>query len=69
MRSGRFVGIVLGILLSSLLARYFGSLYWAVDVGFGIDPIVLLVSILVGLLAPPLAALPAIRRGLQRRSS
>ena len=62
---GGFVGIVLGILLSSLLARYFGSLYWAVDVGFGIDPIVLLVSILVGLLAPPLAALPAIRRGLR----
>ena len=62
---GALVGIVLGILLSSLLARYFGSAFWAVDVGFGVDPMVLLVSVLVGLLAPPLAALPAIRRGLR----
>ncbi|HSF61833.1 MAG TPA: FtsX-like permease family protein [Gaiellaceae bacterium] len=62
---GALVGIGLGIVLSSLLASYFGSLFWAIDVGFGVDPIVLLVSILVGLLAPPLAALPAIRRGLR----
>jgi putative ABC transport system permease protein len=62
---GALVGIGLGILLSSLLARFFGSAFWAVDVGFGVDPIVLLVSVLVGLLAPPLAALPAIRRALR----
>ncbi len=59
------VGATLGILLSSLLARYFGSLFWAIDVGFGVDPAVLAGSLLVGLLAPPLAALPAIRRGLR----
>ncbi len=59
------VGAALGILLSSLLARYFGSLFWVVDVGFGVDPTVLAVSLLVGLLAPALAALPAIRRGLR----
>jgi putative ABC transport system permease protein len=61
---GAAAGTMLGILLSSGLARYFGSTYWAVDVGFGIDPQVVLVSILVGLVAPPLAALPAIRRAL-----
>ena len=62
---GALVGIGLGVVLSSLLARYFGSMFWAIDVGFGVDPIVLLVSIVVGLLAPPLAALPAIRRGVR----
>jgi len=62
---GALAGIGLGIVLSSLLARYFGSMFWAIDVGFGVDPIVLLGSVLVGLLAPPLAALPAIRRGVR----
>ncbi len=59
------VGAALGVLLSSLLARYFGSLFWVVDVGFGVDPPVLAVSLLVGLLAPALAALPAVRRCLR----
>jgi putative ABC transport system permease protein len=62
---GALVGTLLGILLSSLLARFFGSAFWAIDVGVGVDPIVLLGSVLVGLLAPPLAALPAIRRALR----
>jgi len=62
---GALVGIVLGILLANLLSRMFGSAFWAVDVGFGVDPVVLVVSVLVGLLAPPLAALPAIRRALR----
>jgi putative ABC transport system permease protein len=61
---GALVGIGLGIVLSSLLARYFGSMFWAVDVGFGVDPTVLAVSLAVALAAPPLAALPAVRRGL-----
>jgi putative ABC transport system permease protein len=62
---GALAGIGLGIVVSSLLARTFGSMFWAIDVGFGVDPIVLLGSVLVGLLAPPLAALPAIRRGVR----
>ena len=62
---GALAGIVLGILLANLLARMFGSSFWAIDVGFGVDPVVLLISLLVGVLAPPLAALPAIRRGLR----
>lgn len=60
---GGLVGVVLGILLANLLARAFGTSFWAIDVGFGVDPVVLLVSVVVGLVAPPLAALPAIRRG------
>jgi putative ABC transport system permease protein len=62
---GALVGIGLGIVLSSLVAGYFGSVFWAIDVGFGVDPKVLVASLLIGLAAPPLAALPAIRRGLR----
>lgn len=62
---GAIVGLVLGLALSNLLARYFGSHFWAVDVGFGVDVNVLLISVAVGLLTPPLAALPAIRRALR----
>ena len=60
---GAIAGAVLGIVLANLLAGYFGQTFWAVDVGFGVDPTVLLVSLAVGILAPPLAALPAVRRG------
>ena len=62
---GALVGIALGIVLSNLLASYFGSTFWAIDVGFGVDPKVLIVSVIVGLLGPALAALPAIRRGVR----
>ena len=62
---GALAGITLGIGISNLLARYFGSEFWAVDVGFGVDVTVVLVSAAVGLLAPPLAALPAIRRAVR----
>ena len=62
---GALVGVLLGILLSNWLARYFGSMFWAVDVGFGMDTSVLVASLLVGVLVPPLAALPAIRRGVR----
>ena len=53
---GAVAGAVLGIVLANLLAGYFGQTFWAVDVGFGVDPTVLLVSLAVGILAPPLAA-------------
>ncbi len=62
---GAMVGAALGIALSSLLARYFGTQFWAVEVAPGIDPAVLVVGLAVGLLIPPIAALPAIRRGVQ----
>jgi len=58
-------GIVLGAVLAYILARFFGSTFFAVGVGFGIDWPIVLISALVGLLGPPLAALPAIRRAVR----
>jgi putative ABC transport system permease protein len=55
-------GVLLGVALSNALAGYFGTMFWAVDVPVGVDVPVALLSLLVGLLAPPLTALPAIRR-------
>jgi putative ABC transport system permease protein len=62
---GALVGVAFGILLANLLAGYFGTTFWAVDVGFGIDATVVVASIAVGVLAPVLAALPAIRRAVR----
>ena len=62
---GALVGVTLGIVLANVLARYFGSMYWAIDVEFGVDPTVVVASIAVGVLAPTLAALPAVRRGVR----
>jgi putative ABC transport system permease protein len=59
---GTAVGVAIGIALAYGLTRFFGSTYFAVDVGFGVDWQVVLVSAFAGLVAPPLAALPAIRR-------
>ncbi|HYB48191.1 MAG TPA: ABC transporter permease, partial [Streptosporangiaceae bacterium] len=62
---GTIVGIVLGVVLAYVLTRYLGSSLFAASVGFGIDWPIVLASALVGLLAPPLAALPAIRRAVR----
>jgi putative ABC transport system permease protein len=62
---GSVAGIVLGVLLAYVLTRYFGSTLFAAGVGFGIDWPIVLISALVGLLGPPLAALPAIRRAVR----
>jgi putative ABC transport system permease protein len=59
---GTAAGIVLGLVIANLLTRYFGSHFYGVNVGIGADPLVILASAAVGLLGPPLAALPAIRR-------
>ena len=61
---GAVAGAVLGVALSSLLARYFGTEFWAVTVAPGVDVTVLLVGLVVGLVTPSLAALPAIRRAV-----
>lgn len=61
---GTLVGIVLGVALADSLVHAFGSTF-AVNTGFGVDWRVLLASALVGLAAPPLAALPAIRRAVR----
>jgi putative ABC transport system permease protein len=62
---GTVAGAVVGIALAYVLTHYFGSTYFAVNVGFSIDWPILLTSALAGLLGPPLAALPAIRRAVR----
>lgn len=59
---GSIAGIVLGLVVANLLTHYFGTHFYGVNVGIGADPLIILASLLVGLLGPPLAALPAIRR-------
>ena len=59
---GALAGVALGIVIANLLAGYFGQVFWAVDVGFGVDWKVALAGLAIGLVGPPLAALPAIRR-------
>ena len=58
-------GLALGIAISNLAAGYFGREFWAVDVSFGVDAAVVAASVLIGLLGPAIAALPAIRRGVR----
>jgi len=62
---GTIAGVVFGVVLAYILTRYFGSTLFAADVGFGVDWAIVLASALVGLLGPPLAALPAIRRAIR----
>jgi putative ABC transport system permease protein len=62
---GTMVGIAFGVMLAYVLTRYFGSTLFTVGVGFGVDWAIVLASALVGLLGPPLAALPAIRRAVR----
>ena len=62
---GTLAGVALGIVLSNVLAGFFGSTFFAIDVGFGVEATVLVVSVAVGVLGPALAALPAIRRGVR----
>ena len=61
---GSILGAMLGVLLSNALVQYLGSTFFAIDVTAGVDPIVLIGSIALGVLGPPLAALPAIRRSV-----
>jgi putative ABC transport system permease protein len=62
---GTGVGVVLGIVFSNALARYFGSSFYAVTTGLGVDWRIVLLSAVVGLAVPPLVALPAIRRAVK----
>lgn len=59
------VGLVLGVALANGLTRYFGSTFFAITPGFGVDWQILVLSAVVGLLVPMLAAIPAIRRGVK----
>ena len=60
--AGALLGAVLGILLANALVAFFASAFFYFDAGFGVSLPVLVASVVLGLLGPPLAALPAIRR-------
>ena len=59
---GAIVGVVLGILIAWALTSVLASSFFAINVPFSVDVPVLVASIALGLIGPPLAALPAIRR-------
>lgn len=60
---GSIIGVGLGILIANAIVRYFGESFFAISPGFGVVVPVLIASVVLGLAAPPLASLPAIRRG------
>jgi putative ABC transport system permease protein len=62
---GSVFGVALGLVLANVLVNFFGSTFFGIRGGFGVDWSIVLVSLLLGLLGPPLAALPAIRRGVR----
>jgi len=59
---GAVLGTALGVLLANVVVSFFGSRFYGISAGFHVDGTLLAVSLLVGLIAPPLAAIPAIRR-------
>jgi putative ABC transport system permease protein len=59
---GSAVGVPLGIVISNLLTGYFADTFYGVSAGFGVDAKVTALSLVIGLLGPALASLPAIRR-------
>jgi putative ABC transport system permease protein len=61
--AGSAIGVGLGLLVANAVVRFFGSSFFAISPGFEVSLPIVVASILVGLVAPPLAALPAIRRG------
>jgi putative ABC transport system permease protein len=62
---GSIIGIPLGLVLANVLVNFFGSTFFAIGGGFRVDIPIVLASLALGLLGPPLAALPAIRRGVR----
>jgi ABC-type antimicrobial peptide transport system permease subunit len=59
---GSVLGVGLGIVISNLLVGFFADLFFGIDAQFGISAPIVLASLIVGLVGPPLAALPAVRR-------
>lgn len=59
---GAAAGAVLGVLLANALVGFFASEFFGVDAAFGLSVPVVVGALVLGLLGPPLAALPAIRR-------
>ena len=61
--AGSAIGVGLGLVVANAVVRFFGTTFFAISPGFEVSVPVLVASLVVGLVAPPLAALPAIRRG------
>ncbi len=59
---GAIVGVALGIALANFVVGYFASLFFGIDAGVSVSVPVVILSLLLGIAGPPLAALPAIRR-------
>jgi putative ABC transport system permease protein len=59
---GAALGVVLGVVVANVVVSYFGTTFFGIETGWHVDGKVLVASIVVGLLGPPLAAAPAIRR-------
>ncbi len=64
--AGTMLGIVAGVFLSNLLVGFAGRQFSGIEAGFGLPLWVLALSLVVGLGATMLAALPAIRRATGR---
>jgi putative ABC transport system permease protein len=62
---GTVAGLVLGTVLANVLTRYFARSFYQTSAAVGIDFRVTLACVVVGLLGPVLAALPAIRRAVR----
>ena len=59
---GAIAGAALGVLLSWGLTSYFASSLYAISAPFSVELPVLVASIALGVIGPPLAAMPAVRR-------
>jgi len=59
---GALTGAALGILLAWALTSYFASSLYAISAPFSVDLPVVLACIALGVIGPPLAAMPAVRR-------
>jgi putative ABC transport system permease protein len=59
---GAVIGTGLGVLLANGIVGLFASQFFYIDAGFGVSVPTLMASFVLGLVGPPLAALPAIRR-------
>lgn len=63
--AGSVLGVGLGLLIANAIVRFFGTRYFAITPPFGVVGSVVAASVVIGLLAPPLAALVAVRRGVR----
>ena len=57
------LGVGLGVVISNAIVGFFGSSFFAISPGWAVSVPVVVVSLVLGLVAPPLMAIPAIRRG------